>query len=238
MGNRDARPLGVSKCRKHTSFIGVETDRSSAGSGVARPRSACPMRDEPGRVSGSSEDDPATRHPTAADPGRGPRLHGRQRFMAGSTPVDFRFVERADVHAFVRRFLVRSRYLRLRRSDTGLARRFLIREVTGFSRARTARLITRYRETGRIEDGGGVRSVRSAVAARRRTSVCWPGVAESLSGPCGPGGPCGAVTRRATQRQYEVHGDARFRRLAGNFPQPSVPSSPVRDVTAAVVRRW
>ena len=27
--------------------------------------------------------------------------------MAGSTPVDFRFVERADAYAFVRRFLVR-----------------------------------------------------------------------------------------------------------------------------------
>ena len=47
--------------------------------------------------------------------------------MAGSTPVDFRFVERADTYAFVRRFpLVRSRYLRLPRSDKGLVRRFLI----------------------------------------------------------------------------------------------------------------
>ena len=72
-------------------------------------------------------------------------------FMAGSTPVDFRFVERADAYAFVRRFLVRSRYLRLPRSDKGLVRRFLIK-VTGFSRAQTARLITQYRETGRIED--------------------------------------------------------------------------------------
>ena len=135
-------------------------------------------------------------------------------FMAGSTPVDFRFVERADAYAFVRRFLVRSRYLRLPRSDKGLVRRFLIK-VTGFSRAQTARLITQYRETGRIEDRrrGPKRPFR-----RRYTKEdirLLAEVDESLSGPCGPCGPSGAVTRRTMQRQYEVHGDARFRRLAG-----------------------
>ena len=72
-------------------------------------------------------------------------------FMAGSAPVDFRFMERADAYGFVRRFLVRSRYIRLSRFEKGLMRRFLMK-VTGFSRAQVARLISQYRETGRIED--------------------------------------------------------------------------------------
>ena len=72
-------------------------------------------------------------------------------FMAGSSAVDFRFVERADAYSFVRRVLVRTRYVRLSRSDMGLVRRFLVK-VTGFSRAQVARLISQYRETGRIED--------------------------------------------------------------------------------------
>ena len=77
-------------------------------------------------------------------------------FMAGSAPVDFRFVKRADAYGFVRRVLVRSRYIRLSRPDKGLVRRFLIK-VTGFSRELWSnfvygRLIFQYRETGRIED--------------------------------------------------------------------------------------
>ncbi len=41
-------------------------------------------------------------------------------FMAGSAPVDFRFLERADAYGFARRVLVRSRYVRLSRPDKGL----------------------------------------------------------------------------------------------------------------------
>ncbi len=93
---------------------------------------------------GSLEDDLATQHRTASDPGRGPRLHCRQ--FAG-----FRFVERADAYGFVRRVLVRTRYVRLSESDKGLVRRFLVK-VTGFSRAQISRLISQYRATGRIED--------------------------------------------------------------------------------------
>ena len=129
-------------------------------------------------------------------------------FMAGSAPVDFRFMERADAYGFVRRFLVRSRYIRLSRFEKGLMRRFLMK-VTGFSRAQVARLISQYRETGRIEDR---RRGPKRPFPRRYTKAdigLLAEVDETL------GGLCGAVTRRMMQRQYEVFGDARFERLAG-----------------------
>ncbi len=129
-------------------------------------------------------------------------------FMAGSEPVDFRFVERVHAYDFVRRVLVRSRYLRLARSDKGLVRRFLVK-VTGFGRAQIARLISQYRETGRIEDR---RRGPKRPFPRRYTKAdigLLAEVDETL------GGLCGAVTRRLMQRQYEVFGDARFERLSG-----------------------
>ncbi len=46
---------------------------------------------------------------------------------------------------------MRTRYVRLSKPDKGLVRRFLVK-VTGFSRAQVARLISQYRETGRIKD--------------------------------------------------------------------------------------
>ena len=129
-------------------------------------------------------------------------------FMAGSAPVDFRFVERADAYGFVRRVLVRTRYVRLSRSDKGLLRRFLVK-VTGFSRAQIGRLISQYRATGRIEDR---RRGPKRPFPRRYTKAdigLLAEVDETL------GGLCGAVTRRMMQRQYAVFGDARFERLAG-----------------------
>ena len=128
-------------------------------------------------------------------------------FMAGSAPVDFRCVERADAYGFVRRVLVRTRYVRLSKPDKGLVRRFLVK-VTGFSRAQISRLISQYRETGRIEDR---RRGPKRPFSRRYTKAdigLLAEVDETL------GGLCGAVTRRMMQRQYEVLGDARFERLA------------------------
>ncbi len=129
-------------------------------------------------------------------------------FMAGSAPVDFRFVERADAYDFVRRVLVRTRYVRLPRPDKGLVRRFLVK-VTGFSRAQASRLISQYRETGRIKD----RRRGPKRPFRRRYTKADIGLLAEVDETLG--GLCGAVTRRLMQRQYEVFGDARFKRLAG-----------------------
>ncbi len=129
-------------------------------------------------------------------------------FMAGSAPVDFRFVDRADAYGFARRVLVRFRYVRLSRPDKGLIRRFLIK-VTGFSRAQVSRLISQYRETGRIED----RRRGPSRPFSRRYSKADIGLLAEVDETLG--GLCGAVTRRMMQRQYDVFGDPRFERLAG-----------------------
>ncbi len=129
-------------------------------------------------------------------------------FMAGSEPVDFRFVERVQAYDFVRRFLVRSRYLRLPRSAKGLVRRFLIK-VTGLSRAQVTRLISQYRATGLVEDRR--RGPKHPFPCRytKADIGLLAEVDETL------GGLCGAITRRVMQRQYETFGDVRFERLAG-----------------------
>ncbi len=127
--------------------------------------------------------------------------------MAGSAPVDFRFVQRADAYGFVRRVLVRSRYVRLSRSDKGLVRRFVVK-VTGFSRAQIARLISQYRDTGRIEDR---RRGPRRPFPRRYTKAdigLLAEVDETL------GGLCGAVTRRMISASRGVR-RCPVRRLAG-----------------------
>lgn len=64
--------------------------------------------------------------------------------MAGSAPVDFRRVERTCTRAFVRRFPVRWRWLRLSRPGKVPVRRFVI-EVAGFRRGRES---ATYRSVG------------------------------------------------------------------------------------------
>ena len=93
-----------------------------------------------------------------------------QDFMAGSAPVDFRFLDRADAYGFVRRVLVRFRYVRLSRPDKGLIRRFLIK-VTGFSRAQVSRLISQFRID--CADGSNSRASWSGLRPdRTRSTIC------------------------------------------------------------------
>ncbi len=65
-------------------------------------------------------------------------------FMAGSAPVDFRFVERAGAYGFARRVLVRTRYVGLSKPEKGVGAA-VPDQGDGFSRAEVARLISQYR---------------------------------------------------------------------------------------------
>ena len=131
-------------------------------------------------------------------------------FLDGSEGADFRLMDREEAYDFVSRTLVRFRYHhRLPRADKGLVREFLIR-LTGLSRAQVARLIAQHRRTG------GIRDHRSKPPARPFVRKYTPRdivlLAEfddaygHLSGP---------ATKEALRRQFEVHGDIRFERLAG-----------------------
>ena len=71
-------------------------------------------------------------------------------FLAGSEPVQFSGQRRQEVYGWVEKTLVRHQYAHLDRPGKGLVRRYLAR-MTGFSRAQVTRLITGYRQTGRVK---------------------------------------------------------------------------------------
>ena len=73
-----------------------------------------------------------------------------RRFLAGSTALRIAISSKAETYEWVRRTLVRFRYLILGRADRGLLLRYLQR-VSGCSRAQVTRMVGQYRETGRIE---------------------------------------------------------------------------------------
>ena len=129
-------------------------------------------------------------------------------FVAGSAAVDFAGVDRESTYEFTRRTLARFDYGRLGKADKGLLRRYLMK-ATGLSRAQVARLIGQHAATGRIADRrGGAPSkpfarVYTAADARRLAEA--DELLGQLSGP---------ATRAVMRREFEVFGDARFKRLA------------------------
>ena len=72
-------------------------------------------------------------------------------FLVGNEPSEFRIPDRDTAYEFVRRVLVRFRYLGLSKADKGSIKQFLAK-VTGLSQAQLTRLIRQYRDTGRVQD--------------------------------------------------------------------------------------
>ena len=129
-------------------------------------------------------------------------------FLGGSEPVDFDLDDRDSAYLFVRRSLERLRYHRLGKPDKGLVRAYLAK-VTGLSRAQLTRLIARHRRTGDIRDR---RKKPPANAFRRRYTPRDAALLAEVDDACGR--LSGPATKEILRRQYEVHGDGRFERLA------------------------
>ncbi|WP_419938132.1 hypothetical protein [Candidatus Palauibacter sp.] len=112
------------------------------------------------------------------------------------------------IYLFVRRSLERLRYHRLGKPDKGLVKVYLAK-VTGLSRAQLTRLIAQHRRTGHIRDRGGkppANAFQRRYTPRDAALLAEVDVAYGrLSGP---------ATKEVLRRQYEVHGDGRFERLA------------------------
>ena len=129
-------------------------------------------------------------------------------FLGGSEPVDFDLDDRDSAYLFVKRSLERFRYHRLGKPDKGLVRAYLAK-VTGLSRAQLTRLIAQHRRTGDVRDRRGK---PPANAFRRRytprDAALLAEVDEAYGRLSGP------ATKEVLRRQYEVHGDERFERLA------------------------
>jgi transposase InsO family protein len=129
-------------------------------------------------------------------------------FLAGAQTLSFEAPTRAAAYDWIAAELRRFGYLRLSKPDKGLVRRYL-EKVTGRSRAQITRLITQFRDTGRIRDRHGP---PAQPFARRYTLADIRLLAEidalhgTLSGP---------ATRKLCERAYTVFGDIRYARLAG-----------------------
>ena len=76
-------------------------------------------------------------------------------YLGGSSAIDFAGVSAKEKKAWIEEVLVRFEYLRLRRNEKGVIRRY-IQKMAGYSRVQTCRLIGKYRREGKIgkEKGG------------------------------------------------------------------------------------
>lgn len=128
-----------------------------------------------------------------------------RRFLAGSSEVRFAGERREEMYQWVEQTLVRHEYASLKRPDKGLVRSYIAR-MTGLGRAQATRLITAYRETGRVK----------AVAYRRTkfaTRYTAGDVALLAYVDKAHGNLSGPATRRILERAYSEYQQAAYQRL-------------------------
>ena len=130
-------------------------------------------------------------------------------FVEGSGSVDYRPLDRKSAYEFVRRTLVRFGYHRLGRAEPGLIRRYM-GKVCGFSASQMTRLIRQQARTGVVEDRRGRNSGRQFQRRYRSEDIRLLAEVDEAFGQMS-----GLATCAILQREYRVHGDSRFPRLAG-----------------------
>ena len=123
--------------------------------------------------------------------------------LAGSRDLRFSGQRRAETYGWVQSTLVRHQYAKLGRADKGLLRQY-VAQMTGLSRAQTARLIGSYRKTGRV-------IYQRAKFATRYTAADIDLLAYvdkahgNLSGP---------ATKRILEREYADYGQAAYQQIS------------------------
>jgi len=128
------------------------------------------------------------------------------RFLAGSMVVKMAISTKAESYDWVRRTLVRFEYRTLSRADRGLLLKYLQR-VSGYSRAQITRMVSRYRETGKIErqcctsNGFARKYTRKDV----RLLVQLDTLHGTLSGP---------ATKKLCWRAFHVYQQEEYRNLS------------------------
>jgi len=129
-------------------------------------------------------------------------------FVSGNELISFTLEDRHAAYGWITDTLRQFGYGRCKRADKGVLRQYLLK-VTGLSRAQVARCIAQF------TDGGSIRDRRRAPAVpfvRRYTADDIRLLAEidALHGTLS-----GTTTRKLCERAFNVHGDARYERLAG-----------------------
>ena len=129
-------------------------------------------------------------------------------FVEGIELAEIAHSDRDGAYALISRTPERVLYPRLGKADKGVVKRFL-EKATGLSRSQVTRLIAQHRWSGHIRDH------RKKPPARPFPRRYTPGdiaLLAEIDEACGQ--LSGPATKEVLRRQYEVHGDERFRRLA------------------------
>ena len=129
-------------------------------------------------------------------------------FVEGSGPVDYQPEDRRSAYEFVRRTLVRFDYPLLGRADRGCVRAY-IGKACGFSPAQISRLIRQQAQTGVVADR---RARNSGRAFETRYTLADIRLLAEVDEAFG--GMSALATCEILRRARDIHGDARFERLA------------------------
>ena len=129
-------------------------------------------------------------------------------FVEGSEPVGYQPRDRESAYGFVQRTLVSFGYHCLGRAERGLIRRY-IGKVCGFSASQITRLIRQQAQTGRVEDRREWNSGRRFERRYRFNDIRLLAEVDEAFGQMS-----GLATCEVLRREYRVHKDSRFVRLA------------------------
>ena len=127
-------------------------------------------------------------------------------FLEASGEIEFDAANRREVYDWVTRALCEQEYWKQSREVKGMLRRY-IGKMTGLSRAQVTRLISRYKQSGRVSE----RSYRRNRFASHYTPADIELLAqvdeahEILSGP---------ATQKILYREFHDYGSQRYERLA------------------------
>ena len=133
-----------------------------------------------------------------------------RQFLEGSEAVGFRGLMAKEKYCWIEEVLIRFSYPGLKRADKGVIRRYL-QKVTGYSRSQVSRLISGYKQTGRLKktEYRRYRFPRKYAPSEVRLLARTDELHGYLSGP---------GTKKIMEREYEVYGHAEF----GNISRISV----------------
>jgi len=129
-----------------------------------------------------------------------------RQFMGGSEALEFRALSVGEKYKWIEEVLIRFRYHRLKRVEKGVIRQYIER-ITGYSRSQVSRLITEYKQRGRIKQA----PYRRHRFPRKYTPAEVMLLAKTdelhgwLSGP---------ATKKIMEREYEVYGHTEFENIS------------------------
>ena len=127
-------------------------------------------------------------------------------FLNGTTEIEFSIAGKDERYRWIRKTLVRFKYLSLSRCECGVVLRY-VEHVSGYSRQTVTRLVAQYRKTGKIQ-----RRQRTVTGFQRYYTTQDALLLAELDELHGT--PCGAAAKKLCERMYRVHEDARFEQLS------------------------